>query len=154
MKKREKDRISALIWLAVAMAICIGGVRLSLGGFSKPGPGLFPFLIGSVLGLLAVIIFFQSLREGPGDEGKAMWPHPQRSLKVIYILIALILYAIGMDYLGFSVSTLLFLGFLLKAIEPQRWTAVLCGSIFGTIVFYGVFRYWLDVPFPEGILGF
>jgi putative tricarboxylic transport membrane protein len=125
-----------------------------LGGLHKPGPGFFPFLVGSILGILSFLIFLQSFKALPGDEKRAFWPNPKRSLKMTYILIALILYALGMDYLGFLFSTLLFLGFLLKAIEPQRWSVVLSGSIFGTILFYGVFKYWLDIPFPTGILGF
>jgi hypothetical protein len=154
MKKREKDRISALFWVVVAIGICFGSVRLSLGGLHKPGPGFFPFLVGSILGILSFLIFLQSFKALPGDEKRAFWPNPKRSLKMTYILIALILYALGMDYLGFLFSTLLFLGFLLKAIEPQRWSVVLSGSILGTILFYGVFKYWLDIPFPTGILGF
>ena len=154
MKKREKDRISALFWVVVAIGICFGSVRLSLGGLHKPGPGFFPFLVGSILGILSSLIFLQSFKALPGDEKRAFWPNPKRSLKMTYILIALILYALGMDYLGFLFSTLLFLGFLLKAIEPQRWSVVLSGSILGTIVFYGVFKYWLDIPFPTGIPGF
>jgi len=154
MKKREKDRISALFWVVVAIGICFGSVRLSLGGLHKPGPGFFPFLVGSILGILSFLIFLQSFKALPGDEKRAFWPNPKRSLKMTYILIALILYALGMDYLGFFFSTLLFLGFLLKAIEPQRWSVVLSGSILGTILFYGVFKYWLDIPFPAGVLGF
>ena len=154
MKKREKDRISALFWVVMAIGICFGSVRLSLGGLHKPGPGFFPFLVGSILGILSFLIFLQSFKALPGDEKRAFWPNPKRSLKMTYILIALILYALGMDYVGFLFSTLLFLGFLLKAIEPQRWSVVLSGSILGTILFYGVFKYWLDIPFPTGILGF
>jgi len=154
MKKREKDRISALLLVVVGIAICFGSLRLSLGGFHKPGPGFFPFLVGSILGVLSFLIFLQSFKGLAGDDRKAFWPNPPRSLKMSYILIALILYAIGMNYLGFFLSTLLFLGFLLRAIEPQRWPAVLTGSILGTALFYGIFKYWLEVPFPTGILGF
>jgi putative tricarboxylic transport membrane protein len=154
MEKREKERISALFWVVVAISICFGSVRLNLGGLHKPGPGFFPFLVGSILGILSFLLFLQSFKRLPGDEKRPFWPNPKRSLKITYILIALILYALGMDYLGFLFSTLLFLGFLLKAIEPQRWPMVLSGSILGTILFYGVFKYWLDIPFPTGILGF
>ncbi len=138
----------------MAAGICCGSVRLSLGEYHKPGPGFFPFLLGSALGIISVLIFFQSFRKITGDEKESFWPNPQRSLKMTYILIALILYALGMNYLGFPLSTLIFLGFLLKAVEPQRWSVVLSGSILGTIFFYAVFQYWLDIPFPSGILGF
>jgi putative tricarboxylic transport membrane protein len=154
MNEREKDRISALFWVAISIGICCGSIRLSLGEFHKPGPGFFPFLLGFALGTISFLIFFQSFKRIPRDEKKAFWPNPQRSLKMTYILIALILYALGMNSLGFLPSTFLFLGFLLKAVEPQRWSVVLSGSILGTIFFYGIFQYWLDIPFPSGIFGF
>ncbi len=154
MKKREKDRMCALFLLVVAIGICIGSVRLSLGELHKPGPGFFSFIAGAILGVLSFLVFLQSFKGLPGDERKAFWPKLQIVLKMAYVFIALILYTIGMEYLGFFFSTLLFLGFLLRGIEPQRWLVVLTCSILGTIVFYGIFKYWLDVQLPGGVLGF
>jgi putative tricarboxylic transport membrane protein len=154
MGKREKERISAFLGVVVALSICFGSVRLNFGELNKPGPGFFPFLVGSILGMLSSFLFLQSFKKLPGDEKRPFWPNPKRSLKITYILISLILYALGMEYLGFFFSTLLFLGFLFRTIEPQRWPMVLSGSTLGTILFYGIFIYWLDIPFPTGILGF
>ena len=71
---------------------------------------------------------------------------------MLYVVIALFLYAIGMNYLGFFLGTVLLLGFLLKRIDPQPWSVVLSVSILGTMIFYLVFEYWLEVPFPKGML--
>ena len=154
MNKRERDRISTLVWLIMAMAICFGSIRLSLGNLHRPGPGFFSFLSGAVLGILSILVFLQSFKKQSGDMRRAFWPNPQRGLKMTYVVIALILYAIGMDYLGFSLSTLLFLGFLLRGIDPQRWRVVIAWSILGTIISWGIFKYWLRVQLPGGILGF
>jgi putative tricarboxylic transport membrane protein len=154
MNKGERDRISSLVWLVVAIAICFGSVRLSLGNFHRPGPGFFSFLSGAVLGILSILVFLQSFKEQPGDIRKAFWPNSRRGSKMAYVVIALILYSIGMDYLGFSLSTLLLLGFLLRGIDPQRWRVVFAWSILGTIFCWGIFKYWLGVQLPGGIVGF
>ena len=154
MNKREQDSISALVWLVMAIAICLGSVRLSLGKFHQPGPGFFAFISGAILGLLSLVVFLQSFKKQSWDERKVFWPNPRRGLKMTYVVIALILYAIGMNYLGFSFSTLLFLGFLLRGIDPQRWRVVFAWSILGTITCWGIFKYWLDVQLPGGIVGF
>ena len=154
MNKRERDRISTLVWLIMAIAICFGSVRLSLGNFHRPGPGFFSFLSGAVLGILSILVFLQSFKEQPGDIRKAFWPNSRRGLKMAYVVIALILYSIGMDYLGFSLSTLLLLGFLLRGIDPQRWRVVIAWSVLGTIICWGIFKYWLNVQLPGGIFGF
>ncbi len=154
MTKRERDRISSLVCLIIAIGICLGSVKLSLGGVHQPGPGFFSFLTGIILGSLSLIIFLKSFKNLPGDERSPLLPNQRLARKMLYVLIALTLYAIGMNVLGFFIGTLLFLGFLLRAVEPQRWVIVLTCSILGTIVFYGVFNYWLDVQLPAGILGF
>jgi putative tricarboxylic transport membrane protein len=154
MTKRERDRISSLVCLILSIGICLGSVRLSLGGVHQPGPGFFSFLTGILLGSLSLIIFLKSFKGLPGEEKSPLLPNRRLVRKMVYVLIGLTLYAIGINYVGFFIGTLLFLGFLLRAIEPQRWFIVLTCSILGTVVFYGVFNYWLDVQLPAGILGF
>jgi putative tricarboxylic transport membrane protein len=149
-----KERLSLLMWLAVAAAICFGSVRLSLGALQKPGPGFFPFLAGAVLGLFSLLSLLQSFKGPPEDEKAEVWPKARRALRIASVILALILYAIGMNYLGFTLSTLIFLGFLLRGIDPQRWVVVLAVSIFGTTFSYGIFQFWLGAQLPKGPWGF
>jgi putative tricarboxylic transport membrane protein len=146
--------MGAAILMAAAVGICYGSVRLSLGDFHTPGPGFFSFLSGIVLGGLSLLSFIQSYRELPGDERKPFWPHPRRTLKMGSVFVALILYVIVMDSLGFVLTTFLFLGVLLRAIEPQRWSVVFSVSFLGVLISYGIFQYWLDMQLPRGFLGF
>jgi len=154
MKKREEDRISSLFWLLVAAGICFGSIKLKLGGLHKPGPGFFPFLAGAILGILSLIVFSRSFKQPSEDTQRALLLISSNGLKMASVIIALILYTLGMSYLGFFFSTLLFLGFLLRYISPQRWTIVVVVSVLGAVISYGVFQYWLDVQLPKGILGF
>ncbi len=154
MNKRIRDRISTLVWLVVAIAICFGSVKLSLGTLHRPGPGFFSFLSGAALGILSILVFLQSFKGQSVDTREAFWPNPKRGLKMTYVVIALFIYAIGMNYLGFSLSTLLFLGFLLRGVDPQRWRVVIAWSILGTIISWGIFMYWLRVQLPGGFVGF
>lgn len=156
MNKRERDRMSSLFWMLVALGICFGSVRLSLGDLHKPGPGFFSFLAGSILCILSFFVFLQSFKDKglSGEEKEDFFSNPRRKLKMAYVVIALILCVIGMNYVGFFFATLLFLGFLLRGIDPQRWLVVFLVTILGAITSYAVFQYWLDVQLPRGIFGF
>ncbi len=154
MNTRQRDLWISLIWLAIAIAICVGSVRLSLGQVVAPGPGFFSFVCGGVMGILAIVVFVQTIRSPSGGLAKPFCSNPQRFLKMIYAVIALVVYSIAMDYLGFTFSTLLFLGFFLRAIEPQKWYVVFAFSILPTICAYFVFKSWLDVQLPGGFFGF
>jgi putative tricarboxylic transport membrane protein len=65
-------------------------------------------------------------------------------------VVALLIYAIGMEYLGFLLSTFIFLAFLLKFIEPQRWTVAIFGSLLASVASYLIFEIWLQSQLPRG----
>ena len=53
---REDDRACSLILLGIALAACFGSFQYEVGTFNNPGPGLFPLVLGVVLGVLSLII--------------------------------------------------------------------------------------------------
>ena len=150
----QEDRLSSLVWLGFAILICFGSLRLSLGGIRHPGPGFFPFLTGAILGLLSFIVFLRSSREGEKETNNSLGRTPKYRLQMIWGIIALIGYSIGMHYLGFFFSTIIFLAVLLRGIGHQSWSVVIATSSIGAILSHFIFQYWLDVQMPRGILGF
>jgi putative tricarboxylic transport membrane protein len=151
---RNRDRLSSLICLVISALICFGSIKLSLGKPQNPGPGFFSFIAGAVLGILSIAVFLQNFRSPAKEERYFFWLNSRRGLKMTCVTIALILYAIGMNLLGFFFSTILFLGFLLRAIGSQRWSLTVYISILGTTLSYVIFQFWLDVQLPKGIWGF
>jgi len=150
---KNPDRVSGLFWAGVAMLICWGSFRLSLGDLRHPGPGFFSFLAGAILGIFSIILFWQSNRKGPQEERKT-FGRRQGTRPMIWMVIALIVYVLGMKYAGFFFSTLLFLGFLLRGIGRQKWPATLSVTILAAVISHFIFQYWLDVQLPRGFLGF
>lgn len=151
---KKNDRLTSLFWLVLAILICWGSVRVSLGDLRHPGPGFFSFLAGVILGLLSIILFWQSNKKGPEEKRKALGPNPQGTGEMIWMVIALIIFTLGMNYVGFFFSTILFLGFLLRGIGHQKWSIVISVTILVAMVSYFIFQYWLDVQLPTGFLGF
>jgi putative tricarboxylic transport membrane protein len=145
----NRDKWSSLFWLAVAFLICFGSLKLSLGTAHSPGVGFLPFYIGVLLGILAIILHLQSRRAVKRDAA-ALWVDKGKALKVLLTVIALLVYAVVMEYLGFLLSTALFLGFLLRVIEPQRWSLVIGGSVLVSVVSYLIFAVWLKTGLPMG----
>ena len=149
----RKEEGSSLVWLGMAVLICIGSLRLSLGSFQNPGPGFFPFIAGLVLGTLAVAVYFQARRAAAGakETSQPLWTNPSGVKKVVLTTIALLVYAITMNYLGFLVSTFIFFIFLLRTIEPQRWGMVILEALLASGISYLVFEIWLQAQLPRGI---
>ncbi len=145
----------SLVWVFLGVLICLGSVKLSLGNFRNPGPGFLPFITGAILTGLALVVFLQSRRTGQGDqERKPFLADKTKSLKAVLTLIGLLAYAVGMEYLGFLLSTTLFLAFLLGVVEPQKWYVVVLGSILSSVASYTLFEILLKSPLPKGFFEF
>ena len=146
-----REKWSSLVWLGIAIYICVGSLRLSLGSFHHPGPGFLSFYAGLILGGLALVVHLQSRKAASAQrEAEPIWSSRQRGWKMVLTVVALLVYAVGMSYLGFLISTFIFLAFLLKVIEPQRWSVALFGSLAASGTFYLLFEMGLQSQLPKG----
>lgn len=147
---KKKDVISSLFWLILGAGISYGGIDLELGKLHDPGSGFMFFWVGLIMMGLSLGIFLQALRQknAVGELGLlwsgVKWP------KVIYVLVALSLYAFVFNSLGFILSTVFLLVFLFKAIDPQRWSVAILGAILSVLIAYVVFQRWLGSQLPKG----
>jgi putative tricarboxylic transport membrane protein len=148
-----RDKWSSLVWLGIGLFICIGSWRLSLGTFHNPGPGFLSFFAGLIVGGLALVVHLQSRRALPVDKTvPPLWTNRSRGWRMVLTVLGLLAYAVIMNYLGFLASTFLFLVFLLKVIEPQRWSVAVLGSLAASAAFYCVFELGLQSQLPKGLL--
>jgi hypothetical protein len=154
MAKFNNDQVSAAIWIAVGIAVALGSLRYGLGPLESPGTGFLPFLAGCAIALpasIGLILSTLKRREGTG------WTPVLRGVlwqKPLLVMAALCAYPLLMKPLGFFLCTVLFIGFLLRAVEPQRWSVVIVGSIGAAFGAYAIFTLWLKAQLPQGPWGF
>ena len=74
--------------------------------------------------------------------------------KSLIVFLSLLAYVLLLKPLGFLLVTAFFIGFLLVAVQPQRWYVVISGAIGTAIGTYGIFEVWLKAQLPKGPLGF
>jgi putative tricarboxylic transport membrane protein len=140
-----KDKFVGLFLTILGLLISIGSIRLGLGNLKKPQSGLFPFLVGIAIVFLSTMLF----REGEHKKESPILG--VRWKKVLLTLGSLVFYALGLGWLGLSITTFLFMLLVLKAFEPQRWTVALTIAVLTTFFTYLLFSVWLKVEFPVGI---
>lgn len=157
---RRDDRIGGFVWLILGIALCLGSVKLKLGGLQNPGAGFMPFLSGALLSILGFVLLLSrgSQVSGTGgmtEEKKAFAPRSPKSFFVLFlIMVILFIYVMLLEQLGFCLATLFFLFSLFKFAEPKRWLMPFILSLTSVIVSYLVFSVWLGSQLPRGILGF
>jgi hypothetical protein len=74
--------------------------------------------------------------------------------KVLFVIIALLLYGCLMNFLGYLIITFLLMAFLLRFMEPRPWKAVIAWTLVGSVGSYMVFEVWMKLRLPKGFLGF
>ena len=65
----------------------------------------------------------------------------------------LISYAFVVGFIGFILTTFLFLIIWMAVIERLRWRTIISISIGTTVGLYLIFSFFLEVPLPRGFLG-
>jgi putative tricarboxylic transport membrane protein len=150
------DFWSSLLLLLLGIVVCYESLPLGLGTGKVPGPGFLPFGAGFLLCLLSASILtlaYITKKKAPVPTEK-FWLRPDSPKIVIIILASLIVFNLTWTKLGFTVTTLLFMGFLLRIIGKRRWWVVLTGMGFTSAVAYFLFQQLLKCQLPKGILGF
>lgn len=149
--KPKKLDGSALVFLFLAVLICVESLNLEIGTLNAPKSGFFPFILGVSLGLLSILwLLIHIVRRGTLE-----WVKVSISWKrAMPMLGGLMAYALLLDFLGFSLATFLLVFLLVRAIESRPWwVAGLVGI--GIVSFmYTLFLLWLRVQLPTGWLGF
>jgi putative tricarboxylic transport membrane protein len=150
----KTDQWSGVAFLIVSTCICWGSALLPYGNVHDPGPGFLPFWLGIVLGLMSIGLILQSsLKKSGGKMLREVLAEKVRWVKVLSTLIALTLYAVLMDYVGFLIITFLLIAYLIRFIDPQSWKKSLGWALAGSIGAHLIFNVWLQLRLPRGFLG-
>ena len=148
----KSDLISSIFLVGLASAICVESVRLGTGILSNPGPGLFPFGCGLLLGILSLIalalIFKNQVKEVENLRKEKV------KTNVILTLASIISYPFLMQLLGFRLVTVLWMFFVCWIIGRIRWKTSIFISLVTTFMTYYLFAKLLEIRFSSGIFGF
>src|SRR5450756_559371 len=128
MRMRRAALYCSIFWLLFSMVTCVEAYRLRLGTITKPGSGLFPFSLGVVMLVLSLSALFQAIGRKNKDD-KTTRQEPFRWWNIVIILAAALAFALTLEKIGFLINTFLFVGLLLKVVEPQTWKTSIIGGL-------------------------
>jgi divalent metal cation (Fe/Co/Zn/Cd) transporter len=146
---KVSDICSSIFLMALGIFVAWQSVKLTVGGIHAPGPGFFPFYLSILLILVAVVILVQGLREKPEEQEAA-----PRKMRLVVTLIGIFIYPFLLEWLGYIVTTFLLMAVIIKMMTEKAWwfAPALAGII--SLFSYIMFKIWLQVLLPPGLLGF
>ncbi len=149
----NNDQVSSSVLFVIGVAIAIGSKGYDLGSLSAPNSGLVPFLTGLGVCLFSVVGFAHAAISRQCQEPRVPLFRGTSWRQSALVFVALIVYLLLLQHLGFLLCTALFLGFLLRAVTPRRWSVVIGIAILTALACYGIFEWWLKAQLPKGFLG-
>jgi hypothetical protein len=131
-------------------------VSLSLGLWrqNSPGEGLFPFITACAVTAFA-LAGLNGLRApfpSPGHSQAGGQSLRATVWRLAAYLAALVFYAAALNWLGFSLSTILVVVFILRVAEGHRWPTTLIIAAGTAAGCHLLFVYWLGAILPTGSL--
>ena len=143
------DRASAIVLIIFALLIIWESRQLPLGTLRQPGPAFIPILLALLLLMFAVFLVLTSSRAP--SLSSVTWTEWRHALA---ILAASLFSVFAIERLGYRLTVLLVLGFLVKLLEQRSWIVSL--SFAFTLSFGSFFLFYtvLRVPLPQGPFGF
>jgi hypothetical protein len=143
------DRLSGSVLVLFALLVIWESRRLPLGTFRQPGPAFVPILLALLLLIFGIFVVLTARRAQLLSSIRwTEWRH------AVAILAASVFSVFGMERLGYRLTVLIVLIFMVNLVEQRGWLlslgfafALSFGSFF---LFYTILR----VPLPEGPLGF
>jgi len=149
--QKSAELAVAALFLAFGAIVVFDSVRLgSTWGAGGPKPGYFPFYVGLLICIAALVNLVAALRLKP--EGNKGFVEVGQLKMVLTVLIPTAIYAALVTWIGIYTASFLFIGFFMRWLGKYAWWKVVVTSAATMVVFYVVFEIWFKVPLPKGIV--
>ncbi len=148
------DRIAAIFFFLTGIFFSLYARTVEIGTFTEPGPGFLPFWAGLTLVAMSIVLFLKNLTRRAEAARPSFFPQPDSWKRVLAVFLSLIVYNLLLTCLGFTITTFLFLTFLVRFIFPQTWKRSLIVGVSGSIFARLLFINFLETQLPKGFLGF
>jgi putative tricarboxylic transport membrane protein len=151
--RNRTDIVGSLLLIAIGVGVVIESLRLKLGTPLTPLPGFFPFIGGSLLIGLSIILLVQGLL--PRDRStRQPWKAAGDLGKPAALIASLGVYTAALSSLGYLLPTTLLVAVMLRILGVTSWKILILASLGLSAGAYLLFGRVLGIDLPAGILPF
>lgn len=147
--------VNRIVWstlLLFGIFVVYESLQLRYLGDFGPGPGFFSFWLGVLVIGLALAELAKTIRRRSEPLPNGFFPDRAGLVRMLSIVGALVGALLIMEWLGFSLTMLLFSIFLLRTLGRQSWWLTVILALAGSFGTAFIFRQLL-VILPRGIIG-
>jgi putative tricarboxylic transport membrane protein len=145
------DAIAAAVIALIGVVMMFDNYRLG-AGWAADGPqgGYFPFRVGAILCIAAIVVLFKSLFGA--SRNRKVFVSWQRLKLVLFVLVPTIAYVLAVQFAGIYVASVLFIGAFMRVMDRSSWLKVTLVSVGVSATLFWLFEIQFKVPLPKGPL--
>ncbi|MBI4192931.1 MAG: tripartite tricarboxylate transporter TctB family protein [Betaproteobacteria bacterium] len=144
----RSDQISGVVLVLIALLVAWENRVFPLGSLAAPGPGYMPLLLAIALGAFGLLV---ALRGGASPLLNTIdWTEGRRA---IALLIACGVAVFVIERIGYRLTTIALLLFLLGVLERKRPLPAVLVALGFAFISYFIFATLLKVQLPRGPWG-
>lgn len=151
---KKADLITGIVLLVLAGFVIYEAWLMPPSGTFGPGSGFFPFWLGIILAVLSLILVVGAAVRPKDSSDVSPFPAWKALFAVAKVLGGLVMFTILMETLGFMVNTFIFVTYLMKVVQGERWWMTLLIAVATTACLYIVFQLLLGISLPRNMFGF
>ncbi|MCM3124337.1 MULTISPECIES: tripartite tricarboxylate transporter TctB family protein [unclassified Mesobacillus] len=128
------DRIASILFLATGVLFIVGSRQLASSSYgSSVGPDIFPLLLGIILVLLSIRLFYETMVAKTQQSSKE---------KLLYkpfliIFFTTLVYILTLETIGYVITTFLFLFVCFQTMERSKViTSLIISACFSGFVYF------------------
>jgi uncharacterized membrane protein YidH (DUF202 family) len=151
--RNRTDIIGSVLLIFIGIGVVIESIRLQLGTPLMPLPGFFPFLGGSLLIGLSIILLVQGwLRHNKSTRQPRKVAGGLR--KPVILIVSLSVYTAVLSSLGYILPTIILVTVILRVLGVTSWKVLVLASLGMSVGAYLLFCRVLGIDLPAGVLPF
>lgn len=146
-----RDIAAALFLFAIAYAVWTFTSELPQGTLRRMGPGFMPLLLSALLALCGLVILAQGLlaaRAGQTDDRPALALTPRHILSVVFVLGAIILFAVGIRTFGLAITAFAVVVVAGRSSTDLSWMETLIAAVILSAFSVLLFQVALNLSMP------
>jgi len=159
----KRDEIVAnVVFIAFFIFMLINSLKLhEIRRFGEVGSGFWPILILSAATLLSILLLVSTSIKYLNEKKKAsveasvskeaLVDLKSRRRKFALSVILLLIYVIVMPWIGFVLSTLIYVLAFILALEERRKYVLIISPVLVTALIVIIFAKFIVIPFPRGV---
>jgi putative tricarboxylic transport membrane protein len=152
---RVAELVMAGIFFVFGAVVMWDSRRLGASwGDDGPQAGYFPFYVGLLIVVSAVVIIFRAVNLG--EKGRAPFVEWGQLKMVSIVMVPSVVYVALIENpwysLGIYEASAIFMAFFMSYVGKYRWAKILPVSLGVVVFFFLMFEVWFKVPLPKGPL--